>query len=61
MTDIINLRQQRKRKSSALKEKQAKENRSKFGRTKAEKELQTLKDESAKRHIESHKREPDEE
>ena len=37
MTDIVNLRQARKRKQRADKDQQAAENRAKFGRTKGEK------------------------
>jgi len=37
MTEIVNLRQARKRKTRADKDQQAAENRAKFGRTKGEK------------------------
>jgi hypothetical protein len=60
MSEIINLRQHRKVKSRTQKDKKAKENRSKFGRTKAEKDLKKMQDENAERHIEGHKRETDE-
>jgi hypothetical protein len=38
MTEIVNLRQARKRKLGADKDRQAAENRAKFGRTKGEKQ-----------------------
>jgi hypothetical protein len=38
MSEIVNLRQVRKKKLRAEKERQAEENRAKFGRTKAEKQ-----------------------
>ena len=39
VTQVVNLRQTRKRKLKAEKDRQAAENRAKFGRTKAEKDL----------------------
>ena len=54
MGDIINLNQQRKAKARTDK---ASQNRVKFGQTKAEKEAQKKKTESAKRLLEGHKRE----
>ena len=60
MGDIINLNQQRKAKARTDKDKKASQNRVKFGQTKAEKEAQKKKTESAKRLLEGHKREGDE-
>ena len=61
MTDIINLKQARKAKALTEKEKQAAENRAKFGRTKGEKKLDKLKATKAEKHLEGHKRETEEE
>ena len=61
MTDIINLKQQRKAKARVEKDKTAAENRVKFGQTKAEKQAQKLKAERAERHLQGHKREPGDE
>jgi hypothetical protein len=61
MTEVINLRQQRKIKARAQKAKEAAENRRKHGRTKAEKQTEKLKTERLDRHLEGHKLEPDEE
>jgi hypothetical protein len=59
MTEVINLKQKRKAKTRVEKEKQASENRLKFGRTKGEKQLEKLVADKAVRHIEGHKRETD--
>lgn len=61
MTEIINLNQHRKAKSRTQKEKQASENRHKFGRTKLEKKLEKLKAEYSKKLLDGHKRDTDEE
>ena len=61
MSDIINFNQKRKAKMLADKEVKAAENRYKFGRTKAEKQLEKLKAEKAARALEGHKRDKDEE
>lgn len=61
MTEVINLQQQRKAKARGEKEKQAAQNRVKFGRTKEEKMLEKQKAERAKKLLEGHKRETDEE
>jgi hypothetical protein len=53
MAEIINLRQARKQKARAEKEARAAENRTSFGRTKAEMDL-------AQSRLDSHKRDPDE-
>lgn len=60
MTEIINLNKKRKAKARVEKEKTAANNRVKFGRTKAEKQLEKAKTELAKRHIDGHERETDE-
>jgi hypothetical protein len=61
MTEVINLKQKRKDKARSEKEKQAAENRRKFGRTKEEKQMEKLKAERAERHIASHRRETEDE
>ena len=58
--DIVNLRQFRKSKARAEMNAKAKENRVKFGRTKAEKKLQKAEKENACRHLDGHKLETDE-
>lgn len=45
--DVVNLRQFRKQKARSEKEKQAEQNRLTFGRTKAEKDLTTARNEKA--------------
>lgn len=45
--DVVNLRQFRKQKARSEKEKQAEQNRLLFGRTKAEKDLTTARNEKA--------------
>jgi hypothetical protein len=60
MSEIINLRQHRKSKERTQKDKKASENRSKFGRTKSEKETEKLKSKKAEKHLEGHKLEKDE-
>ena len=58
--DIVNLRQFRKSKARAEKDAKAEENRVKFGRTKAEKQLQKAEKEKARRQLDGHKLETDE-
>ncbi len=55
-SDIVNLRQFRKSKARAEKDAKAEENRVKFGRTKAEKQLQKAEKEMAFRQLDGHKR-----
>lgn len=57
MADIINLRTARKRKARDAKETVAAENRLKFGRTKAEKDLAQARTELDSKRIDAHKRE----
>lgn len=57
MAEIINLRQARKAKARAGKEAEAAANRTKFGRSKAEKALEAARQQLADRAIEGHKRE----
>ncbi len=59
MPDIINLKQKRKAKARVEKEKKATENRQKFGRTAQEKQRDKVNAEQLKRHLEGHKRQPD--
>jgi len=61
MTEVINLKQQRKAKTRSAKEKQASENRRKFGRTKEEKRFEKMKADIAEKLLQAHKRETDEE
>lgn len=55
MSEIINLRQQRKAKARLEKEKGAAENRRIHGRTKAEKQQQKLETERVSRFLDGHK------
>lgn len=54
--EIVNLRKARKARDRAEKEKRAEENRVKFGRTKAERELESANKAIDLRRIEAHKR-----
>lgn len=56
MAEIINLRNARKQKARAAKEAQAEQNRTLFGRTKAEKLKQAAEKSLADRKIDGHKR-----
>ena len=58
--DIVNLRQFRKSKARAERDAKAEQNRVKFGRTKAEKQLQKAEKEKARRQLDGHKLETDE-
>jgi hypothetical protein len=62
MGKILNLRQARKAKARADAEKQARENRATFGRSKAEKKLTKAERDAAARKLDGHKheRKPDE-
>jgi hypothetical protein len=60
MTEIVNLRQARKRKLRADKEKHADENRAKFGRTKAEKQRTAAEAELERRQLDQARLTPDE-
>ncbi len=51
MTEIVNLRQARKRKKRADKDQEAAENRAKFGRTKGEKRRAATEAERDSRHL----------
>jgi hypothetical protein len=57
MAEIVNLRRAKKAKARADAEAQAAENRTLFGRTKAEKERTEIEREKARRGIEGHRRE----
>lgn len=57
MNDIVNLRQFKKQKARAEREKQADQNRILFGRTKAEKELSRAATTKAERFLEQNRRE----
>lgn len=61
MTEIINLNQKRKANARVVKEKNAAENRRKFGRTKQEKKLEKLNAEKLEKHLQGHKRETEDE
>ncbi len=58
MSQVVNLRQARKRKLRAEKERQATENRAKFGRTKTEKTRATAEADRERRLLDQTKREP---
>ncbi|RYD96268.1 MAG: DUF4169 family protein [Sphingobacteriales bacterium] len=60
MADIINLRTARKQKARDAKEAQSAQNRLKFGRTRAEKELSKATSELDAKRIDGHKREDQE-
>ncbi|MEE4239538.1 MAG: DUF4169 family protein [Anderseniella sp.] len=60
MSTPVNLNRFRKAKARAEKDAKAEENRVKFGRTKAEKQLQISAEEKARRHLDGHKLETDE-
>ncbi len=59
MADIVNLRRARKNKQRDTREKQAAENRTIFGRTRAEKEAEAARRALAEKNIAAHKRERD--
>ena len=59
MGDVINLRLHRKRKERAAKETAAAANRSKFGRTKAEKETSRAVVDLETRRLDGHRRDDD--
>lgn len=56
MAEIINLRQARKARARAEKEKTAEANRQTFGRSKAEKQGTKLENERAEKKLDAHKR-----
>ena len=58
MSQVVNLRQARKRKVRAERERQASENRAKFGRTKAEKTRDAAETERERRLLDQARREP---
>lgn len=58
MADIINFNKHRKQKARADAEKQAADNRVRFGRTKAEKDKAALETETAKARLDQLRREP---
>ncbi len=60
MADIVNLRQARKRKARAERERTADANRLKFGRSKAEKENNLLEKARVERAHDGHRRDDDE-
>ena len=57
MAEIVNLRQARKAKARTEKEAEASANRAKFGRTKAEKAVDTAKKALEDKRLDGHKRE----
>jgi hypothetical protein len=59
MTEVINLRLQRKRKQRADKERTAAENRVLHGRSKAETQRQRIEKARSAAFIDGHRREPD--
>jgi len=58
---VVNLRQARKRRARAEKERKAEQNRIRFGRTKAERNLSEALREKHARHVDGHRREEGEE
>ncbi len=57
MAEIINLRQKRKQKARTDKEKQAEENRVKFGRTKEQKKKEAFEADKLRKNVDEAKRE----
>lgn len=57
MVEIVNLRQARKKKARAGKEAEAATNRARFGRTKAEKQVEAAKKSIEDKRLDGHKRE----
>ncbi|MBL8564926.1 MAG: DUF4169 family protein [Hyphomicrobiaceae bacterium] len=55
--EILNLRRARKEKARAEKERQAAENRVRFGRTKTERVIRTAESERSARDLDAHRRE----
>ena len=60
MSEIVNLRQARKRKARAAAEAEAAVRRVQFGRPKAETELETARQQAERRKLEGHRLTPDE-
>jgi hypothetical protein len=60
MAELINLRRARKRKERAVKEAEAAENRTAFGRGKAERVLSAAQRGIAERRLDGHKRDDEE-
>jgi hypothetical protein len=60
MADIVNLRRTRKNKARAVKEKQAEDNRVKFGTPKSLKQLNAARSEKAERDLDAHRRDKSE-
>lgn len=56
MGDVINLRQERKRRKRSAKEAQASENRVKFGLTKGEKAKNKLESDRAEQRLDDHRK-----
>ena len=57
--EIVNLRRARKAKTRGAKETAAAEKRARFGRTKAEKQMEATERALAERAVEAHRREPE--
>jgi hypothetical protein len=57
MAEIVSLSKLRKARARADKERQASENRSKFGRTKAEKQRESTEQDRAAKQVDAHRRE----
>jgi hypothetical protein len=55
MGDLVNLRAARKRATRARHEEQAAQNRLRYGRTKAERELEVARSEKALRQLDAHR------
>ncbi len=59
MTEVINLRQAKKTLARAAKRAQANENAAKFGRTKAQRDLEEAQAAKARAELDAHRREPE--
>ncbi len=59
MAEIVNLRRARKAKVRREKESEARDNRVRFGTTKAARQLASAQEEAARRRLDGHLRQPD--
>ncbi len=59
MAKLVNLRQARKDRARSEKRAKGDENAAKFGRTKAERDLEAARADKARAHLDAHKRDPE--
>ena len=60
MAEIVNLRAKRKAAERDARRRKGDENAAKFGRTKAERDLEKARADKAREHLDAHRREPGE-